>query len=1197
MANRHEYEMLFSLNAQMGGSYNSTFKAAQRELVALQNEIMTLSKIQSDISAYQKQQASIEASQKKLELLQKQYDNIQREMSETSEYSSALENKLLSKQLQIEKTTGSISTQTAKLDQMGNALREAGIDTTKLTEDSARLGGQIDTLKEKQEAASQEADNFGTTASAAFGAVEQAIVAAGITVALKEIYEAYINCADASMNFESAMTGVAKTTDMSNEELAAMAGEIKDLSTDIPVFTDDFAGVGEVAGQLGIAKDNLMDFSTVMSMLSTATTMTAEAGATLLAQFANITRMNPDYYSNLASAIVDLGNNYATTEQKITEMAQGIAASASLAGMSEADMVALSAAVSSLGIETEMGSTAMSKLISDLMTAVETGDKLNEFASIANMTADEFTKAWGKNAVSALQAFVVGLSDTERNGKSATVVLTELGITESRMQRMILSLSNSGDLLNRTLDTANTAWTENTALINEAEKRYATTQSQLTMRQNAYNNLKIAIGDDLNPALRDLYAIETDILKDITAFVEKHPALIKAVTAFVAIMGASIAALTAYVAVMKIVIPLTALFAASIPGVNIIMGVVTGVAVLTAGIVALSSAISEEEQEIRSLTASSRKQYYELQQTNEEYEKAKEQYGETSDQALELRYKVDELTASYEANKQTIQEFVAENDALLETHDQIISSYNEATSSISDEEQGALALALKLKELSEKTSLTTVEQEQMKAIVDDLNESMPELALSYDDVAKSLNMSADSIKRAVKAQAEQEQQAENYRTWVDLTKEELELSAQLAEAQENLNLRRKELTEKNFNVDAPLIGWFTNLGDYEDEVERLQAAYEENQAALADMTAQAEEYAAAQESTTDGSRNLSDAISEITDEARKLTAAYQEAYDTALDSLTGQYNLWDQAADVVATSAGEINGALESQTKYWQDYNTNLSNLINRSGDIEGLAEMIATFADGSPDSVNAIAGMVNATDGQLASMVANWKELQEEQKNVAGSLADLETDFTASMNKLKTELETSIEKMNLNEEAAKSGRDTIQGFIDGANDKLPAVRTAYERIANAAIAAIDARLDIHSPSKVLELRGEHAMSGFVAGVASMEPEVTAAMSNAASAGTEAFTAEETRAASFAPQLMKYLGAFRTNNEAVSAESGGNGRVNYIDLTVSPSYSISGVKNPSDITTILREAAGDLKDYILEIIEDAGIDTSRRSYT
>ena len=166
----------------------------------------------------------------------------------------------------------------------------------------------------------------------------------------------------------------------------------------------------------------------------------------------------------------------------------------------------------------------------------------------------------------------------------------------------------------------------------------------------------------------------------------------------------------------------------------------------------------------------------------------------------------------------------------------------------------------------------------------------------------------------------------------------------------------------------------------------------------------------------------------------------------------------------MTTSAGEINSALESQATYWQTYNTNLSNLVERSGQIEGLAEMISTFADGSEGSVNAIAGMASATDSELASMVANWKALQEEQKKVAGSLADLETEFTASMDQLQLELEKSIQEMDMSDEAAASGKETMQGFIDGAEYKLPAVKAAYSRIAQAAIAAMDAQLQIKSP-------------------------------------------------------------------------------------------------------------------------------------
>ena len=241
---------------------------------------------------------------------------------------------------------------------------------------------------------------------------------------------------------------------------------------------------------------------------------------------------------------------------------------------------------------------------------------------------------------------------------------------------------------------------------------------------------------------------------------------------------------------------------------------------------------------------------------------------------------------------------------------------------------------------------------------------------------------------------------------------------------------------------------------------------------------------------------------------KELATAYQEAYDAAMESISGQYKLWDEAAEVVAKSAGEINYALATQAQYWADYRTNLESLTARSEDIEGLSELLATFADGSEESVNVIAGLAMATDSELRAMVANWQAVKAEQEIVAQSLAQLQTDFAAAMSALQQELETVIGEMNLTEEAAESGKNTIEGFIQGSEDMLPAVREAYERIAKAAIAAIDAQLQIESPSRVFAERGRFAMSGFVDGVSSMESEVLKTLSQIASDGVGALSVE-----------------------------------------------------------------------------------------
>lgn len=1204
MASRKEYEMLFQLNAQLGSSYSSTFKNAQGTITSMQKEIAALSRTQSDISAYQKQQSAVEASQKKLEVLQQQYDNIQKEMQETGTFSSTLENRLLAKQQQIDKTSDSVAAHTEKLENMGNALRDAGVDTGNLTGESAKLGSEIDDLKRKQEEAADGANSFGAQASTAFAAAGQALAAAGITAALNELKDVFDDVTEASMIFESAMTGVDKTSDLTTEELALMSAEIKSLSTDIPIVTEELAGIGEVAGQLGIAKDNILEFSEVMAMLSTATTMTAEEGATMLAQFANITQMKPEYYSNLASAIVDLGNNYATTEQKITDMSQGIAASASLAGMSESDMLALSAAVTSLGIETQAGSTSMSKLISKLMIAVETGDNLNEFASIANMSAEEFSDVWGYNAVNALQAFISGLNDTERNSKSATVALTELGITEDRMQRMVLSLANSGDLLNRTLETSSKAWTENTALVAEAEKRYATTQSQLVMRENAYNNLKIAIGDNYTPALRELYAVETDVLKNVTAFVEQNPELVKAVTASVGVIMVAARGLVGYVAIMKVAVPLMGLFTASIPGFNVIMGVTAGIAALTGVIVAFTGATNKSEEEIQGLTAASRLQYYQLEDMRKEYEKVCSVMKETSSEAQLLKSKLDNAEEAFKANKQTSEELTAAHRVAIDAHNELMEAYGATISGIDKEARSNESLINKLGELMLAENKSAEAKQEILAVVDLLNNAIPELGLAYNDYADSLNMSTEAIRSVIEAEIAREKSIANKEQLKKAIDEEStlyeKLQAQIREttaakeeltaAQEAETIKRKEQDNGSertrMRALLPYISAVRSANEAvteatEAEREALKA-YDENQAIIQELT-----NALAGYSEETGSVNGK--IRVVTGYMSELAEAYEESYTAAMDSVSGQYKLWEEAAKVVEVSAWTINNALESQVKYWQDYNVNLESLTEKSSKIEGLSELIATFADGSEESVNAIAGIANATDEELAAMVENWQALKKEQETVAESLAEIETGFSETMANLQTELEESIAAMNLSEEAGQSGRSTVEGFINGSEEMLPAVREAYKKIANAAVAAIDEQLKIKSPSKVFEDRGEYAMSGFVGGVVNMEPEVTAAMINAANNSTDTFALEQN-------QLIRQFNAISNPTEAVAASIGQRESEGGTNFVFNNEYNITGVGSINELESILKSRDADLKGYILDVLEDANIDNRRRAF-
>lgn len=325
------------------------------------------------------------------------------------------------------------------------------------------------------------------------------------------------------MGFESAFAGVKKTVDATEAEYARLRQDILDMTRTIPSSAEEIAGGMEIAGQLGIANESLTDFTKTMVNLGVATNMTAEDAATALARFANIMNME-DYgedgisnYERLGSVITALGNNFATTEEEIVNMATKLASTGSLLGLSEAQIMALSAAMSSVGIGEESGGSTMSKLLKKMQVAVETGsDILADYASVSGMSSEQFVEAFQEDAVEAMVAFVDGLTDMERNGKSAVVILDDMGLTEIRLSNTILALAGSTENMGDALDLANKAWEENNALAIEAGKRYATTESQLKIMRNAFQELGIVAYDELQGPFVSVIGTITEKVHEFT---------------------------------------------------------------------------------------------------------------------------------------------------------------------------------------------------------------------------------------------------------------------------------------------------------------------------------------------------------------------------------------------------------------------------------------------------------------------------------------------------------------------------------------------------------------------------------------------------------------------------------------------------------------------------------------------------------
>ena len=930
------------------------------------------------------------------------------------------------------------------------------------------------------------AESFGSRATQAVDAVSSVLAAAGISAALKEIKEGFDECVQASMDFESAITGVAKTTDLTDEELADMSDAIKAMSTEIPASTTEIAAVAEAAGQLGIQKDALLDFTRVMTMLGTATNMTAEDAATALARFANITGMSADNYDRLGAVIVDLGNNFATTESEITQMGTRLASGGRLAGLTEPQIMALAAAMSSVGIEAEAGGTAMTQTLNAIEKAVATGeDSLQSFADVAGMSADSFAEMWNTDALGALTAFIRGLGNLDEQGESAVLVLEDLGLTGIRQSNMLKSLALAADQMDSAVQTANTAWDENIALTNEANKRYATTQSKLDMMQNAYNNLKVAVGDAFTPALRDAYDAGTDVLNVLSEFVQENPALVKGVATFTGVVGGATVALTAYAAISKVIKALD--IATTFGGMAgpIMLGV-TAVAALAGGIVAMADAAEDRAApSVKELTEAARDMNEALTDAKSGFDDSVGSTMATATVAEQYIDRLKELDSVGEKTTAQQQEYHGILMKLVETIPELSSYIDLENDSIDGgtaalkantdawvENARAQAYQNELSEIYAKYADVEIERAKRRAELTDAEEAAHEATQAYNDALAKQN--------ALYTEAQKKADAYYEETGV-LRDAEYFLG-------DEINAVNDEVTDAN-------IAWIeaathvTNLKEaIEEDNNALSAADEEIQAvtdAYESLTEATDDSTEATENASRGQTELNTEISSVKERVEALQQAYQEAYKAAAESVQGQYALWQQADSIVATSASSINSNLQGQITHWQTYNDNLASLRDRAGDIEGLTEMIGSFADGSSDSVNAVAGMAAASDEELAAMVESWNKLREEQNKAAEDIADFRTGFSETMDAISGDLEATIDDMDLGTEAAEAGRATIQGFIDGATGMLPTVQSAYSQLGYAALAALSRNMQ--NNNSVASSRRMSGFSRYASGTTSAE--------------------------------------------------------------------------------------------------------------
>jgi len=392
-------------------------------------------------------------------------------------------------------------------------------ETQQFVAGMSQVDGKLDEQQKKLQQTAQSYAHLGKAAVAAGGLM---IATIGQSVAKAAAWE-------------TAFTGVRKTVTLTEPEFQKLSDRIMEMSERIPRSKEELAKIGEIAGQLGIqGVDNLSEFIETMAMLTDTTNIAGEQGALSLARFMQVMKESQGDVQRVGSAIVDLGNNFGATEAEILDTAQNLAGWSAQVNMSSADTLALAATIRACGGESQAAGTAFQKIALGMKDAViaETNnarESLEKFAKVAGMTAQEFQQRFRVDAIGAITEFLAGLNRIDKAGGSTKTVLDDLGLADIRLVREIGKVQGSTDLLTAAVKTGNDAYRDNTALTVEAEKRYGTLASQMTILNNHVNNLWEAFGKNLLPVVGKLAGALGWVINEVEAFVRAHPILATAI--------------------------------------------------------------------------------------------------------------------------------------------------------------------------------------------------------------------------------------------------------------------------------------------------------------------------------------------------------------------------------------------------------------------------------------------------------------------------------------------------------------------------------------------------------------------------------------------------------------------------------------------------------------------------------------------
>lgn len=893
------------------------------------------------------------------------------------------------------------------VDNIVESVEEAGESAAEAVEDAMSdvADSVSDAAKDVGDSASDIGDSIGDgfeegtdQASTAIDALAQALLAAGVTASVKAITDALMGCTQASMEFETAMAKVGTIADESQKPLGDMRNEILALSSETGKSVGELAEATYQAISASVATESAVDFVGTANKLAVGGFSDTTTAVDILTTAINAYGMSADDASKISDVLITTQNLGKTSVAQLGASMGMVIPLAAAYNMNLEDLAASYALLTANGTQTAQATTYVKAA-------------LNELGSTSSVVGSTLKKKTGKtfaelmaegNSLGDVLQVLADSVDGDTTAFNNMWSSSEAGVG-------MLSILNSGTSKYNSLVQAMEGSTG--AATTAFEKMSETGEFAQQRFQNAIENLKIAIGDELAPVLMELQQSGADAMEWATEFVKKHPEVVAAVTALAAALAVLAAALVGLLVVQQVTTAFTKFSAALLANpVGAVAVALTALTALTAAAVAFGAVMKDRTSE-----------------------------------SVKNRKAIDQCKDSY--------------DELIDSMEEHAKERKESIKSAKTEAATYQNLADKLYELSDKTNKTASDKAQMNTIVDQLNGAMPELGLSIDETTGALNREKSAVDAVIDSM-KQQALANAYQEQANKAASDLaEAQIQLSEAEEVLNDLRsqavKKIDEHNAAVQdgtesvqemassyaaagEPVDKYALQLNalngqikEQEEVVAGLQGTTSEADERYNKIAEKAYEYKIAVEESNQG---VSDSATEMSDEVKQ---AYEDMKTSIQNSLAGATDAFKKFSGGEEIDKGKIIENLESQAKGVEEWGQNLKALAGRAG--EGMTkELYDYLVKLGPQSANLVKSFIQMTSDELQDAATAFSQAGGElSEGITSELATASANWENAGQEIAQKAGEAGEKSGKEHtEKAKSGIESGQKEVTEAAKK-----------------------------------------------------------------------------------------------------------------------------------------------------------------